>query len=241
MCSIPFCQTYLFARHTLLIFAGMKKIALIVAGGSGERMKSSIPKQFLLLARQPILMHTIEKFHAYDPQMEIRLVLPSSQLDTWRDLCETHRFSIRVQTFAGGTTRFQSVKNGLQNIPQNALVAVHDGVRPLVSIATISKCFEEASQYGAAIPVVELNESIRRLTPGGSQAEDRTLFRLVQTPQVFRSNLLLNAYNAPYRETYTDDASVVEQSGHPIQLVEGNPENIKITTSMDLSIAQSLL
>ncbi len=217
------------------------KVAMIVAGGKGERMNADIPKQFLEIHGKPILMHTLEVFRRYDAGIEIILVLPSVQIEFWKKLCKKHAFDIPHQIVAGGETRFHSVKNGLEVIHSQSLIGVHDGVRPLVSINTIKHCFDEAEKSGAAIPVIDLVESIRQITETGSQSVDRSAYKLVQTPQVFESELLKKAYEQEFSSLFTDDASVVETMGVKIQLVEGNRENIKITTEFDLKIAESLI
>jgi len=217
------------------------KTAIIVAGGKGERMNAEIPKQFLEIHGKPILMHTLEVFRRYDASMELILVLPSVQIEFWKELCKKHAFDIPHQIVSGGQTRFQSVKNGLKATRSNLLIAVHDGVRPLVSIDTIERCFDEAEKSGAAIPVIDLVESIRQISENESSSVDRSAYKLVQTPQVFESELLKKAYEQEFTPLFTDDASVVEALGTKIQLVEGNRENIKITTEFDLKIAESLI
>jgi len=217
------------------------KIVLIVAGGKGERMNADIPKQFLEIQGKPILMHTLEVFNRFDAKMKLILVLPSVQIDLWKELCVKHNFTLNHEIIAGGQTRFQSVKNGLEAVKTPALVAVHDGVRPLVSIETIARCFESAEKFDAAIPVVDLVDSIRQVTENGSQSVDRNAFKLVQTPQVFDAELLLKAYEQEYTPLFTDDASVVEAIGTKIHLVEGNRENIKITIEFDLKMAESIM
>jgi 2-C-methyl-D-erythritol 4-phosphate cytidylyltransferase len=217
------------------------KIVLVVAGGKGERMQADIPKQFIEIQGKPILMHTLEAFIHYDTTVQIVLVLPAIQIEFWQNLCEKHDFRIPHQLVVGGQTRFHSVKNGLQVLNTPALVAVHDGVRPLVSIETISRCFHEAELFGTAIPVVDLVDSIRQLTDSGNQSADRTAFKLVQTPQVFDADLLKKAYEQNFSPLFTDDASVMEAIGTKIRLVEGNRENIKITTEFDLKIAEVFL
>lgn len=216
------------------------KYILIVAGGKGERMASTTPKQFLLLAGKPVLMHTISLFHAYDPHISIILVLPEFHQDTWTQLCREHQFTIPHRVVSGGETRFHSVRNGLALVPQQALVGVHDGVRPLVSREVVSRCFDEAWKHAAAIPVLPVVESVREVEGESSKPVDRDKFRIVQTPQVFRSEVLLKAYSVAYQASFTDDASVVEPFV-PIHLVAGNRENIKITTPEDLIIAEAFL
>lgn len=219
----------------------MKKFALIVAGGSGTRMNTAVPKQFLLLKGVPVLMHTLAAFNRFDREMPIRLVLPADQADYWKELCRLHGFEIPHELGTGGETRFHSVQGNLGGIGDDWLVAVHDGVRPLVSSGTISRCFEAAAQYGNAIPCIAIPESLRELTPGGNRPADRSVYRLVQTPQVFRGDLLKEAYRQEYRPGFTDDAGVLECLGQPIRIVEGNPENIKITLEKDLKVAEALL
>ncbi len=220
----------------------MKKTAIIVAGGSGSRMKSDIPKQFLPLAGRPILMHTIARFHKFDSQMKIVVVLPENQLDFWSELCNQHQFAIPHDVVVGGQTRFHSVLNGLTNSALEGVVAVHDGVRPLVAIETLRRCFALADESGAAIPVMQSKESVRVLDEHGrSRAVDRTTIRLVQTPQVFRAEVLLEAYQQPYNQLFTDDASVVEAAGYEVALTEGNSENIKLTTPDDLLFAEAVM
>jgi 2-C-methyl-D-erythritol 4-phosphate cytidylyltransferase len=214
---------------------------LIVAGGSGKRMKMQIPKQFLLLGGYPVLMHTLERFHRYDPAMRILLVLPEIQHKHWKDLCLKYQFTIPHETGTGGETRFHSVKNNLHTIPDNCLVAIHDGVRPLVSVDTISRCFVAAHRHGNAVPCIEIPETMRMLDGEESQLVDRSKYRLIQTPQVFIARILKLAYCQEYKVHFTDDASVVESLGTKIHLVEGNPENLKITLKKDMDIAGVLL
>ena len=219
----------------------MEKIALIVAGGTGKRMKSQVPKQFMLLKGIPVLMHTINKFHRYDSGIRIILVLPAEQIAAWNDLCEKNGFKIRHEIVTGGETRFHSIQKNLGGIPDQCLVAVHDGVRPLVSMDTIHRCFAVAGVKGNAVPCVEIPETLRITDEQGNRPVDRAKYRLIQTPQVFISNILKEAYQQEYHPSFTDDASVVESRGYSIHLVDGNPENIKITLKQDLGIAEFLL
>ncbi|HRZ97473.1 MAG TPA: 2-C-methyl-D-erythritol 4-phosphate cytidylyltransferase [Paludibacter sp.] len=214
------------------------RIALIVAGGKGERMNAEIPKQFLEIQGKPILMHTIEAFYRFDSHIQLILVLPAVQLKSWDMLCKKHAFSISHQIVTGGQTRFHSVKNGLEQVKGPSLVAVHDGVRPLVSTETIKRCFEAAEKFDAVVPVVDSVDSIRQITNNGSISVDRSFYKLVQTPQVFDAGLLKSAYEQEFSKLFTDDASVVEAFGKQIHLVEGNRENIKITTEIDLKMAE---
>jgi len=219
----------------------MNKIAIIVAGGKGERMNADVPKQFLEIQGKPILMHTLEAFINFDASLQLILVLPAAQIDFWQTLCEAHDFNIPHQIVAGGQTRFQSVKNGLDAVKVPAIVAIHDGVRPLVSKDTISRCFGAAAKFGAAIPTMDSIESIRFVDANGSKSVDRTAYKMVQTPQVFDAELLKKAYEQEFSALFTDDASVVEAMGATVHLVDGNRENIKITTEFDLIVAERLL
>lgn len=220
----------------------MNKYVVVVAGGKGMRMGSEIPKQFLKVAGKPVLMHTLQVFHNYSAQIRIILVLPSGQQDYWSQLCREYRFDVPHRVVTGGETRFHSVRNGLEGVEEGALVAVHDGVRPLVAGSVIRDAFDLAESHAGVIPVIRLTDSLRQVTPGeGSVSVDRSLFRLVQTPQVFQSSFLKEAYRQEYREFFTDDASVMEASGYGITLVPGNPENIKLTTPGDMEIAELLL
>jgi len=217
------------------------KIAIIVAGGKGTRMQAEIPKQFIEIHGKPVLMHTLEAFHRYDDSIQLILVLPASQLNAWKKLCLKHAFLLPHQIVSGGETRYNSVLNGLSQIKTPALIAVHDGVRPFVSNGTIKRCFDEAEKHGSAIPVIDIVDSIRQITKTGSQSVDRTNYKLVQTPQVFDSEILKKAYEQDFSTLFTDDASVVEALGLKITLVEGNRENIKITTAFDLILAETVI
>ena len=217
-----------------------KTSVIIVAGGIGNRMKSEIPKQFLLLGNRPILCHTIRRFYEFDAGISIILVLPENQFEYWAELCVEHDFQIEHQLVKGGDTRFDSVKNGLACISDDELVAIHDGVRPLVSQSVISECFQKAAEYGSAIPVISINESLRSVSNDGSKIINREEILIVQTPQVFKSAELKKAYLQEFNESFTDDASVYESDGENVALVDGNRENIKITQPLDLKIAETL-
>ena len=219
----------------------MKKYVLIVAGGKGLRMGGEQPKQFLPLKGRPVLMHTLEQFYRSDVAMEIILVLPHEQQNYWKQLCEEHHFTIKHRVADGGESRFHSVKNGLTAVSIPSLVAVHDGVRPLVSVETISACFDAASEYGTAVPVIDAIDSIRKITENGSVSVNRSEYKFVQTPQVFDGELLIKAYRQEFSENFTDDASVVELMGHKVATALGRYENIKITTPEDLLFAENLL
>ena len=222
----------------------MDRYAILVAGGKGLRMGSDIPKQFLPLRGRPVLMHTIDVFRRTYPDIHIILVLPREQQDYWRQLCGQHDYDVEVCVADGGETRFHSVRNGLSQIPDGArgVVGVHDGVRPFVSPETIRRCFEAAEEFGAVVPVVPVVETVRQLlADGSSMTVDRNAYRLVQTPQTFDIQLLKKAYAQPFDPFFTDDASVVEAMGHPIKLVEGNNENIKLTNPADLKLAEGMV
>lgn len=215
---------------------------IIVAGGSGIRMNASIPKQFLELNGLPILMHTVKAFYTYNNDMRIILVLPEHDIPYWEKLCEGHAFKIPLAVVKGGATRFESVRNGLMHIKNSqGVVSVHDGVRPLVSQRLIHESFSTAIEKGSAVAAIALKDSIRKVTTDGNEAVDRAAYRLVQTPQVFLLPVIKSAYKAAKHSNFTDDATVVESSGHTIQLIEGEGQNIKITTPEDLLVAEHLL
>ena len=218
----------------------MKLYVVIVAGGSGKRMKTDLPKQFLELAGKPVLMHTLEKFKSFDNSIEIITVLPENQLRFWADLQKKYSFNIPHTLVKGGKTRFYSVRNGLEVVDDPGLLAIHDGVRPFVSIDTIKRCFETAEKYGNAIPVVSPADSLRMVTNQGSVPVNRLQVKQVQTPQVFDARLIKKAYLQDYIPEFTDDATVLEKTGEKINMVEGNRENIKITNPEDLFIARTL-
>ena len=216
---------------------------IIVAGGKGLRMGSDIPKQFLPIGGKPVLMRTLERFREYSADLQIILVLPEAQQAYWQELCEKYDFKVKYQLANGGQTRFHSVQNGLALVPDNAegVVGVHDGVRPFPSIEVIKNCYETARTAKAVIPVIPVVETVRHLEGDSSVTVPRGDYRLVQTPQTFDIQLLKAANRQPYNDGFTDDASVVESYGHAITLVEGNRENIKITTPYDLKIAEVLI
>jgi 2-C-methyl-D-erythritol 4-phosphate cytidylyltransferase len=219
----------------------MKKFVIVVAGGSGSRMGSEIPKQFLELFGKPVLMHTIQVFHDFDPESKIILVLPEDQQQFWKGLCLKHSFSLIHQVVSGGKTRFHSVQNGLSLLDGEGVVFIHDGVRPLVSKETLNRCLETAQKSGNAIPVLPVTESLRKLEDGQNISVDRSQYFSVQTPQTFRSEQILEAFKQDFDLAFTDDASVAEKAGFSIHMVEGNRENIKITTPIDLIVAEALL
>jgi 2-C-methyl-D-erythritol 4-phosphate cytidylyltransferase len=219
----------------------MKNCVIIVAGGNGSRMESTIPKQFLPLEGIPILMHTINVFYQFDPGIQIIVVLPEEEKKKWETLCVAKDFTVPHMLVSGGETRFHSVQNGLAVVSECDIIAVHDGVRPLVSFETLNRCFRKAEEKGSAIPVLPSNESVREGTLEDSRPLNRSRIFLVQTPQVFNALVLRSAYKQDYSEEFTDDASVVEKNGFPIQMVYGNRENIKITYPEDLEIAAMFL
>ena len=226
---------------------------IIVAGGKGLRMGSDIPKQFLPIGGKPVLMRTLERFREYSDDIQIILVLPEAQQEYWHQLCDEYHFDVEYTLANGGQTRFHSVQNGLAKVPDDAqgVVGVHDGVRPFPSIEVIKNCYETARTAKAVIPVIPVVETVRQLIDSDSQLSilnsqlsktvPRDQYRLVQTPQTFDIQLLKSANRQPYNDGFTDDASEVEAFGHKITLVEGNRENIKITTPYDLKIAEVLI
>lgn len=217
----------------------MTDYIIIVAGGKGLRMGSDIPKQFLPIGGKPVLMRTIERFRHFSEALQIILVLPKAQQAYWHELCEQYQFDVPYMLADGGETRFHSVQHGLALIPDDAqgVVGVHDGVRPFPAIDVIRRCYDTARTAKAVIPVTPVVETLRHITEGTKPRGD---YRLVQTPQTFDIQLLKAANRQPFSEAFTDDASVVESYGHAITMVEGNRENIKITTSFDLAIAETL-
>ena len=216
---------------------------IIVAGGKGLRMGSDIPKQFLPIGGKPVLMRTLERFREYSADIQIILVLPEAQQEYWHQLCKEYHFNVEYTLANGGQTRFHSVQNGLAKVPDDAqgVVGVHDGVRPFPSIEVIKNCYETARTKKAVIPVIPVVETVRHLEGEKSVTVPRGDYRLVQTPQTFDIQLLKSANRQPYNDGFTDDASVVESYGYEITLVEGNRENIKITTPYDLKIAEVLI
>jgi 2-C-methyl-D-erythritol 4-phosphate cytidylyltransferase len=219
----------------------MELYVVIVAGGSGKRMGAEIPKQFLELAGRPVLMHTIERFKTFNEAIEIITVLPENQLRHWVELQKKYSFTVPQTLVKGGSHRFFSVRNGLKFVNAPGLVAIHDGVRPFVTLDTIIRCFETAERLGNAVPVISPTESLRILTEQGSTPVNRLHVKQIQTPQVFSAALIKKAYMQEYRLEFTDDATVLENSGEKINLVEGNRENIKITNPEDLLISTALL
>jgi 2-C-methyl-D-erythritol 4-phosphate cytidylyltransferase len=219
----------------------MQKYVVIVAGGSGTRMKREIPKQFIPVAGKPILMHTLDAFYQVSSQINIILVLPESQLLGWKSLCAQYNFTLPHITTTGGKTRFHSVKNGLAQITGQGLVAIHDGVRPLVTPKIILNSFAMAEKQGNAVTAVALKDSIRWAKESENKVVNRNEYQLIQTPQTFRVSLIKKAFEQDYDPRFTDDATVLEATGAKINLIEGDYSNIKITTPEDLIVAGSLL
>lgn len=218
----------------------MEYSVIIVAGGEGLRMKSQIPKQFIEINNVPIIVHTINKFRKFDSNIEVIVSLNQDYTALWREIIKKFNL-INIITVSGGKTRYNSVQNGINSLTKKGIVAIHDSVRPLVSIETITNCFEMAKQYGNAIPYYDLNESLRIENNRHFEIIDRNKIKTIQTPQVFNYTQLSNSYNKPYSELFTDDASVVEKSGFKLNFIKGNKENIKITEPIDLIIAKELL
>jgi 2-C-methyl-D-erythritol 4-phosphate cytidylyltransferase len=219
----------------------MKKLAVIVAGGSGSRMNNATPKQFLLLQGKPVLYYTIRTFlQAYD-DLEIILVLPEEHIAAGQEIIDAFFDYSRIKIAVGGRTRFHSVQNGLQQVNEEGIVFVHDAVRCMVSVDLIRRCYDAAMLSGSAIPVIDSKDSLRLITEEGNEALERNAVKQIQTPQTFHSKILLSAYQIDYKDKFTDEATVVEAFGLKVQLVEGEENNFKITRPVDLLIAEQLL
>jgi 2-C-methyl-D-erythritol 4-phosphate cytidylyltransferase len=219
----------------------MKKFAVIVAGGTGSRMNSSIPKQFLLLHGKPVLYYTINTFLKTYDDLQVILVLPEEHLAAGKEMIDAFFDHKRIQVAIGGRTRFHSVQNGLQLVNEDSIVFVHDAVRCLVSVDLVLRCYDAAMENGSAIPVIDSKDSVRMITGDQNEALERNTVKLVQTPQTFHSKILLPAFNIDYKDKFTDEATVVEAFGLKVQLVEGEENNFKITRPVDLVIAEQLL
>jgi 2-C-methyl-D-erythritol 4-phosphate cytidylyltransferase len=220
--------------------ANPKFTVIITAGGIGKRMGGDLPKQFLKLKEKPILLHTLEKFHHFDKNIQLILTLPSEWKIFWNELILEHKCNIPHIIVDGGTERYDSIKNALE-FSTGEFIAVHDGVRPLVSNDTIQRCFDAVQKFGQVIPVVPLKESLRHSINEQTRAVPRSEFVHVQTPQCFMREAITSAYSLPFHDNITDDASLLEEAGYPIHCVLGNEENIKITTRIDLLLAQSII
>ncbi|WP_143307636.1 2-C-methyl-D-erythritol 4-phosphate cytidylyltransferase [Chitinophaga vietnamensis] len=218
-----------------------KKIAIIVAGGAGTRMQSAVPKQFLDLCGKPVLYHSMAAFANAFPDMKIVLVLPEAHFSMANEVLRSFEQLPDVTIVKGGETRFHSVKNGLQEVKDDAVVFVHDGVRPLVSSSLVRTCYEETIAHGSAIPVIDMKDSIREVDGAANKALDRERYKIIQTPQTFLSEWILPAFELPYDPLFTDEATVVERLGRPVHLVAGEEANIKITRPLDLVIAAALM
>lgn len=219
----------------------MQRSTILVAGGSGTRLGGPVPKQFQEVKGRPLLMWTVEAFHRADPAMSLIVVLPGPHINLWRSLCGAHGLSIPHDVVPGGEQRWHSVRAGLAIVRHDGVVGVHDGVRPLVSSALVQRCFDAAERTGSGIPVVPVVPSVRETTAHGSRALDRSRLLAVQTPQCFRAELLRRAFEQPYDPAFTDEATLVERSGTAVHLVQGEEDNIKVTTAMDLLVAAHLL
>jgi 2-C-methyl-D-erythritol 4-phosphate cytidylyltransferase len=220
----------------------VKKAVIIVAAGSGSRMGEKIPKQYLQLKGRPLIVHTLERFQRFDPDMKLVVVLATDHKELWEQMAASYEIAGGVTLALGGPTRYDSVKSGLRQIDEETLTGIHDAVRPLVSQDTLIRCYDAALRKGSGIPVVEMDESVRMLdAEGGSVHMDRSSLKRVQTPQVFRSDRIKQAYQQTYKSGFTDDASVYETVYGAPTLVEGNRENIKLTTPADMQLAQLLI
>ena len=218
----------------------MKQSVIITAGGIGKRMNSDLPKQYIPVNGLPVLMHTINKFYEFNSEIQIVISLPKDFIQLWRDLCQKHNFKVLHEITEGGAERYHSIKNALKKVTGD-IVMVHDAVRPLVSLQTISNVINQARVKGAAIPVLPVKDTLRKGNSERSQHQDRSEFWIVQTPQAFKVELLNEAYEIPYSSAVTDDASLVEALGKQVFLTEGNEENIKITTPFDLKLVEFLM
>jgi 2-C-methyl-D-erythritol 4-phosphate cytidylyltransferase len=219
----------------------MKKYAIIVAGGMGSRMKVNMPKQFLHLKNKPILFYTLDTFLKSFEELQIILVLPQDYIEAGQEIINEYFNKDRIKITVGGDTRFQSVKNGLQLITEDSIVFVHDGVRCLLSVDLIHRCYQSAVEFGSAIPVINSKDSVRLVLEQGNEALERDRVKLVQTPQTFQSKILLPAFGGDYQDKFTDEATVVEAFGMKVHLVVGEEQNIKITQPIDLLLAEGII
>jgi len=219
----------------------MKRSVVIVGGGIGSRMGSETPKQFLDLSGKPVIIWTIEKFVSFDPDIKVILVLPESHMIVWHELIAKYKIARKVRTTGGGATRYHSVSQGLAHVGHNEIVAIHDAVRPLVTLETLERCYNDAEKFGSAIPVIDTEDSLREIRNEKSQIIDRNMIKRVQTPQAFQAKKLLTAYENCVELNYTDDATVYESYFGEVHLVEGDTENIKITFPSDMKIAEAIL
>ena len=219
----------------------MKKYAIIVAGGTGSRMKGDIPKQFMLLKGKPIILYSLEAFYHLYPAVSLIISVHPDYVNFWNQLCREHKIDIPHQVAPGGKTRFDSVKNGLALIGDEGLVAVHDAARPVIDAAFIQELYTTAEKHGSAIPAIHLTDTIRAIEGDSSRQLDRSFLRAIQTPQVFKVSELKRAFEQPFRILFTDDASVMQSAGFKVHLAEGKPGNIKITHQQDIALAEVLM
>ena len=219
----------------------MKKYAVIVGGGLGSRMGQTTPKQFLLLDKKPIIWQTVQRFVEAYRDTEIIVVLPEDWLDAGRDILSEFNGSVIMKFCAGGETRFHSVQRGLKFVKEESIVFIHDAVRCLLSVSLIHRCYQQALENGSAIPAIDAQDSVRLVEPKGNRSIDRHLVKLVQTPQTFKSEIILRAYQQQFKESFTDEAMVVEAMGESVNLVAGEAQNIKITHPFDLEVARQFL
>ncbi|MFT3981677.1 MAG: 2-C-methyl-D-erythritol 4-phosphate cytidylyltransferase [Ferruginibacter sp.] len=219
----------------------MKKYAIIVAGGNGTRMNSNIPKQFMMLKDKPVLYYTIDAFLQSYADMNIILVLPEEFIGTGQEIIDAYFNYERIRITVGGRTRFHSVQNGLKLVEEEGIVLVHDAVRCMLDVSLIHRCYEAAYDFGAVVPAIASKDSVRIITEEGNESVERKNVRLVQTPQAFLSTILIPAYTIDYKDRFTDEATVVEAFGMKVKLIEGDENNIKITTPADMMIALNIL
>ncbi len=225
----------------LILSCLLTEYAIIVAAGSGSRFKGSVPKQFLLLNNKPVLFYSINAFKNYSKNVDIIIVLPKNYIEYWQEFCSKYNSLKELTITEGGRNRFESVKKGLHFIKQESVIAVHDGVRPLINHKLIKRCYDAAKKHGSGIPVITPTDSLRKLKENNSEMVNRSDYKLIQTPQCFLSDIIIPAYKQPYNKKFTDDSAVIQQNGHDIKLVEGDPNNIKITTQMDMEIARVII
>ena len=229
-----------FLQENLNLYIYTMRSVIITAGGMGKRMKSALPKQFLSICDKPLLMHTVEKFYHFDPSIQIIITLPDVWREYWEALIAENEFKIPHRVVSGGAERYHSIKNALEYCLGD-VIAIHDGVRPLVSAETLTTCFDSVKLNDAVIPVLDLKSSLRKISNGLSEAVDRSSFVEVQTPQCFKKEVILDSYKGEYHTKITDDASLAEEAGYTITCVPGNEENIKVTSQTDLLFAELLL
>lgn len=219
----------------------MNKIVIITASGSGLRANTEMPKQFVIINKKPVLFYTIEQFYKYSSDIEIIITLNNEYVEYWNSLVKKYKLNIKHTIVIGGGTRYHSVKNAINTIDKNSLVAIHDAVRPFIDKKTIERCFIDAEKHGNSVPFTNISDSIRKISENTNTSVDRSKYISIQTPQIFNSNEIITAYSKEYKNTFTDDASVFENNNNIIHLTEGNNKNIKITTAFDIKLAEFLL